>query len=619
MRGRGKDSRILLLTDELANAIRSLFARSLLVQFFSEVCVRTERAFQNGFFHKISGAEQARDAWQYRFRRVCMHAVENSAFLRFLQKTGDRLLAASMGSFGSFGILCGTLSASFWLVGKASVRTVPSLFVALSLIVLSVPLLHVKRSLGNACLHSFFLHGFLFVFCGISDERFVRAGERGAENHWQALFWAILVAVGGLVIRFSLFPLLAGGMLLLTLLFAVPELCGIGILLLLPFLSLPEHASLILGLAVLFADCVWLWKTLCGRRRLRFGFTDFLVFLFGMLLLFGGAVGHGGQSGVREGLLLCILLSFWFPAVDLLLQKKWRRYAIGSVKLSGAAVACMGIAQYYFGDLELQWVDTARFSDLGSRVIASFSNPNILAVYLLAVAPLMLAGAVDASRNGVLRLLHFAGFLCTLICLVFTWTRGAWLGMLIGLLFFFAFLGKRSLGNLFLFALPAVAAASFLPKRILTRFSSIGLFAESSVRYRFYTWRGVLRMLAAHPFGIGVGDAAFYAVYPQYAVSGTETVMHAHRLLLQIAVSLGVVGAILFLAFLFLLASHTAYGLKHLYGGARCELLGNACSVLCILVMGLFDYVWYHKGMFFLFFVLCSALTLTLSEREGLL
>ena len=126
-----------------------------------------------------------------------------------------------------------------------------------------------------------------------------------------------------------------------------------------------------------------------------------------------------------------------------------------------------------------------------------------------------------------------------------------------------------------------------LPESFRGRLFSIGDLGESSIRYRLQTWVGSLRMLGAHPVGIGVGERAWRAIYPHFTVSGTKTVMHAHNVFLQIAVELGVMGLFLFVL---LLCIALWQGIKQKNYVAVSALLGA-------LTMGLFDHLWYYPGM----------------------
>ena len=132
---------------------------------------------------------------------------------------------------------------------------------------------------------------------------------------------------------------------------------------------------------------------------------------------------------------------------------------------------------------------------------------------------------------------------------------------------------------------------------------------DSSVLYRLHTWRGVLRMIVSHPFGIGVGECAFRAVYPHYAVMGTGTVMHTHNLFFQIAVETGVVGS----AFFFVWVLHALL---------RASWRGNACAYpasLCgLLVMGAFDHLWYAPPMLLLFTVAVALSASSSGQKDSL-
>ena len=127
-------------------------------------------------------------------------------------------------------------------------------------------------------------------------------------------------------------------------------------------------------------------------------------------------------------------------------------------------------------------------------------------------------------------------------------------------------------------------------------------------------------MLRAHPFGIGTGEAAFRAVYPRYAVSGTESVMHAHHVLLDVAVSLGLPGLLLLLLLLLVWGLFVLHGCATLSGRARVELLAPSVGLFGFLVMGCFDDPWYHFGVFAAFWILLALSVSACGEgdpREG--
>lgn len=612
----GRRSAILAGLDAGIEKIQDAFSKSRIAAFFSHAGADAEAAFRKGLFRRLSDAESGHGAWQYRFRRACMRNMENSRFLNLYRFFLCKTLQISVFSIGFFVLLYGVFSALLGVAGWIDPQGRQLLYTSVFCVLVAIPLFSSGSSLGQAIRNSFFAKIVLFGWFGVSSEALEECGA-GAANNWSALFYALLTAILArwLPLPFLLCLLLGG--VLFAILFRTPELITLGILFFLPLFSLLPHAGIFLCAAVLFADVAWLWRAVCGRRRLRFGLIDFTLLFFAFLILLGGILSAGGANSAWESLARFTLLSFWFPCSDFFTQALWRRRGTVALKGSGFLASVMGIGQYFFTDMELFWVDVTRFSDIGGRVCGPFSNPNIFAVFLVLIAPLALVGALDDTRSLRNRFCNAVGFLSMGLCTVFTWSRGAWLGLLLAIFFVLLAYSRASLSALLLSVLPIGMLSTYLPHSVSNRFSSIGSFSESSIRYRFYTWRGVARVIWDYPWGIGVGESAFSAVYPRYALSGIETVMHAHQLILQILLELGVPGVLLLFFFLYQLFLCSFSGLKRLRKGARAELLGGVGGVMGTLVMGCFDYVWYHLGMFCLFFILCSLIAIKRETEES--
>lgn len=106
------------------------------------------------------------------------------------------------------------------------------------------------------------------------------------------------------------------------------------------------------------------------------------------------------------------------------------------------------------------------------------------------------------------------------------------------------------------------------------------------------------------------------AGYLPYAVSGTETAMHTHQIFFQIWSEIGVIGCLVFiflLALLFLLHVKGMKEPKETVGQAG---LGGFYGLVGVLIMGLFDDIWYHNGLFCLFWVV-FAMTRTNVGKEA--
>ena len=120
------------------------------------------------------------------------------------------------------------------------------------------------------------------------------------------------------------------------------------------------------------------------------------------------------------------------------------------------------------------------------------------------------------------------------------------------------------------------------------------------------------------PYGIGIGEGAFAAVYPSYALRGIETAPHSHSLYLQILTELGISGAVIFAAFVFVLIQ---MNLSHIASPeSKSEKLTEAgifCGLVAFLVQGMTDYVWYNYRVFLMFWIMTglSAAAVMLSKN----
>jgi O-antigen ligase len=528
--------------------------------------------------------------------QAMMKKWEESIFSKSIGWVFRRILESSADSVGLFLLAAGSMMLAATVLGEIGISVV-SLFLPITFLFLSVPLLGGGHSCASLLRDGLFLRAFFFSYCRLPEPH-ITAGE-GRRHPLLPIFFGALI--GGisffapvwLVPAFLLVPLLT------ALFFALPELYWTLVLSALPFFHLLSHPSLILlGVSVL-GGLVLFGKLLTGRREISFGRTDLLILFFVGLYLLNAFLT--GEKGVTEGLLRSLLIFLaWLSGRSLMGSRHWRYRAVFGLFLSAGVCAAAGVLEYALGRAPNGWVDTTRFADLGGRACSFFENPNVLASFLLLTLPLgfCLFRRGRPMQNlicGMVLAISFA-------CLILTWSRGAWLGILMALFLFVLLLSKRSLSLLLLLPLPAFLFVSYLPNRVLSRFLSIGSLAESSARYRVYTWKGVTRMLVRNPFGVGVGEQAFRESYLRHALSGTETVMHTHQIFLQIWSEVGVVGLMVFLWILLRLICRTVgFCRREKDPLGRREGIVLTSMLFGFLVMGLFDYVWYQPSVLFLF------------------
>jgi len=269
----------------------------------------------------------------------------------------------------------------------------------------------------------------------------------------------------------------------------------------------------------------------------------------------------------------------------------------------GAAVSCHGILQYIFrwGYQSAAWVDEDMFSSIQFRVGGTMQNPNMLGQYLILMIPL--GGAKLLGAKGLWRRLYYlacCGVMC--ICMILTFSRGAWLGLLFAGLVFFVVLEPRLL---FLAPVALLVLWAALPATVIDRFTSIGDLADQSTSYRVSIWFGTIHMLRDGYWlaGIGPGTAAFNAIYPRYSYA-TIVAPHAHNLFLQILCDGGIVTLLVFLWVLLRYFRTLAHALRT-ERDTMSRLLQIACAsgLLGFLVQSMTDYSFYNYRVMFLFWV----------------
>jgi putative inorganic carbon (HCO3(-)) transporter len=269
------------------------------------------------------------------------------------------------------------------------------------------------------------------------------------------------------------------------------------------------------------------------------------------------------------------------------------------------AVAFIGIIQYILGNVSQIWQDAGMFGDIRGRTVSAFGNPNVLGEYLVLVIPAIFAMFL-CSNTFKTKMLFFVTLALCSVCLVLTWSRGAWLGLIIASIVFILVKSHTFLAYITV-ALPGLTLAfSFIMNgKVMKRLFSIGSMADSSTAYRWNIWNGVWDMLADKGlYGIGTGEGAFTSVFPQYAVSGTESVPHTHSLYLQLMAETGVFSLLCFLLVCLAYFSLVfAYIRKAIGKRNRTMSIGFLCGILAFLLQGLTDYVWYSYKVYLFFWI----------------
>ena len=283
----------------------------------------------------------------------------------------------------------------------------------------------------------------------------------------------------------------------------------------------------------------------------------------------------------------------------------------------------------------------------GESVNVMMMNSNILAGYLIMIIPLLLSRLILIFKNHKffesypnlyslksllknikfffsfgsknLLLISYFVFLGTMIvCLTFTFSLGAWIGLSFGLsLFLFLFFGlKGNFDKKFWYVI--------MGGGLLLIYLVVYIFIYHDIVFnRLNWWRGAWKMVCNYSF-TGVGLGCFGSVYLKYK-TGHLNSLYAHNYFLQIAAEIGIAGLVVFLC---MLTSFFKNGIKQVlnYKNVNSDksVLGNTEQVkkeeiskqgvflnmgilsglAAILVQNVFDYNLYIPANAVLFWVL---------------
>lgn len=471
------------------------------------------------------------------------------------------------------------------------------------LIIMALPLIFSNQTLADALKESRIMSVVIFDIIGASRESFSKNVTR--KDHLYAPF--IIGMVLGLLTTLiePLYVIL--GIIGLIGAYAVLIIPEFGIFVI--AVAAPFAPTMVLAALSVYVTLTFTLKFLCGKRSVKFSLPDAMIAVFAILTLLGGIVSPDPAGSIKPALIYTVFILGYFLCANLIRTKAWLNKCLYGMTLSLFGVSAYGVLQYVFGLGESTWHDEKMFSDISGRVVSTFENPNVLAEYLIMLIPLSLALTLISGGRSI-KAGALITFAASLLCLVFTWSRGAWLGFLFSTVVFFLIYSKKIFA-LFVSCIVLIPFLPFvLPDSIINRFSSIGNLADTSTSYRFNIYSGVIRMLDDYWLsGIGTGLPAFSQVYPKYSLSGIESAPHSHNLFLQIITEHGAIALIVFL-FIILLYTQSVFTFSK-YETRKTKLAASAlmCGVFAILIQGLTDYVWYNYRVYLIFWLVIGMTT----------
>ncbi len=544
-------------------------------------------------------------------RRFLARNLESSITISFVNKAIDKFCSFPLQYFGNFGLFFGVYSIVIYFIKLFVPWLEPAstshLWVAIFITVTAIPLLFSRINLATSVKNSIFGRSLFKHTFGISNESFDnKKNTSRTRGNWMLLL-GLFAGISTLFIHPFYIVIGLASIVFIVLIATAPE---IGVLLtvtIIPFLTFTQTPTIWLSILTLITALFYFIKLIRGKRVFKLEILDFAILSFGILIMLSSIYSAGGVDSFISASISFILLLGYFLFVNLMRTEKWIKRAIIGFVSSASVVALIGVFEFIFGAKNNNWLDQSFHSIIKTRVVSLFENPNMLAVFLVMAFPFLLALCVKAKEANA-KFLTKALVVIFILCIIFTWSRAAWIAVIVGILLFAALCTTKAfrIFGMVLLGLPLLPI--ILPTSILERFLSISNLADSSIAYRIYTWQGTLNAIKDYLFfGIGYGDSAFQTVYPSYSFSGIEAAPHSHSLILQILLCTGVIGFLVFCVAIFFSFQKSFEFIKNEKNfNSSIYVIASVASVASALIIGIFDYIWYNPRIFYLFWIVIA-------------
>ena len=324
-------------------------------------------------------------------------------------------------------------------------------------------------------------------------------------------------------------------------------------------LCISSQISVAIGSIACGIGFIMLMLTPQARRRVFE--NDVRPILFGMLVFlffitisnFFSTDWFGNQNR------LLAVATRWLPLFLILgfvtTTKQWK-CLVGALLLSMFIADCVGIYQHF---------NYSGGGHDGARAIGFEKNPIYYAAEILVIAMLALVFSLrTAKTTTVFRMISIILFVISCIAIFMSGTRGAWIALLVGIVFSLYFwrdqlTRKARLGITTVFLGGAILYCLLVPE-FLMRLLSIVNFQDQSNIERIYLWQSSWNMFLDHPFaGVGMGQFnTFYTEKYILPAAREPGLAHPHNSFLTFLCENGILGVVAFLS-LFISVLYVGY------------------------------------------------------------
>jgi len=402
------------------------------------------------------------------------------------------------------------------------------------------------------------------------------------------------------------------------------------LVLILLIFAIPFVRTDMLGLLASGLIILSIVKSLLSHKTFKFSYIHVPVIIYLFIMLISVGFSSLFMPSLKGFAKMMIYIGAFFSFYEFLKRNPKKIFpVIVMIAISSSVELLFALKQMLFGVEELAgWQDktTLNPEDTLSRIFGTLKpfNPNLFAAYLLATTPCLFIISLYnfAKRDIKMTILFSLISLLSLLTIVKTGCRGAYIGLFFSLIFFAClvldkfkgYIQKRKNLKKFLFlslviiAFLGVCALLFNPA-ISHRLTSIfTLRGDSSNSYRMNVYISTIKMFLDNFWiGIGPGNTTYRLIYGLYMVTGFDA-LGAYNIYLEIAVESGIFALLTFLWMILITFANSIKKIKELPLQMKLVVIATLTAIVAMLCHGFFDTVWYRPQLQLLFWLYMAIL-----------
>jgi len=364
------------------------------------------------------------------------------------------------------------------------------------------------------------------------------------------------------------------------------------------------------GYIAAFLSLIWIMQKGEGKRIIDCFQKDLSISLLFVAFWISMLFAIGQKVSLAATLVFTLQVGLYLM-VRVYLKKERCFQTVRLLLTAGLIVALVGVYQYFFSSTPTPaaWLDTDIYTNVHTRVFSTLYNPNVLGSYLVLIIALTLGSL--ATAKGEKRFFLYTVLVAAYLCLLFTFSRGAWLAMLISVSALFFFYPKKRIILLLLLIVFLVSLPEY--KTIVSRLNWELLHEDSSSSYRWLIWQGAIKIIEKN-WLLGVGLGNFSSALAHYLPVESFQVLHAHNTYLHILAETGIVGFFASAVFY----GYTFYKAYYIHASSANQEIANLSlgilvALLGLLVHGMVDATLFAPQLTVFFWIL-AALVRNLGE-----